>query len=101
METNSDLLLWIMGGAGLTLMYAAYKKKSPLAVLTNHITNATTTTGKVGAAPAVNASAAPTVPAVPYSIGTDGTGTRYVFGGDGLPISVLPATSPYSIPSEY
>lgn len=116
MDNGQGLVLWCLGGAGITLVYAAYKHVSPLAVLQNHITStatkpASTTGGVVSKSDAmppvapVPATASYAGNGTPYSVGVDGTGTQYVYNGDGSPIGVLPSEYGHApgnyIPSEY
>lgn len=109
MATNG-LTLWVLGGAGVTLMYAAYKGKSPLAVLTNHVagtatpvappvsaagsaTPATTSAGVAESTPGVGATITQSGDrnnGPGYSVGTDSTGTQYVYDGNGNPVGTVP-----------
>lgn len=38
MNQNDGMILWILGGAGVFLIYAAYKNQAPQALLESHIT---------------------------------------------------------------
>lgn len=39
MDRSKGILLWVAGFAGVLLLYAAYKDKSPLSILTNYAGN--------------------------------------------------------------
>lgn len=111
MDSPEGLILWILAGAGITLLYAAYKGKSPLAVVTEHVSG--TATPNVGTPAGLAGgndvggggldkyrATSYDSHGMPYSVGIDDTGTQYVYDGNGSPISVLPAN--YSTtPSTY
>lgn len=110
MDANDGMILWVLGGAGTVLLYAAYKGTSPLAVLTDHIKGASSPAQTAVPQPGSSAGLDATSPAydasgVPYSIHQDSTGTQYVYNGDGSPIGTLPSTYGHTpgtyIPSEY
>ena len=37
MNTQNGLLLWVLGGAGVLFLYAAYKNQNPQTILANHL----------------------------------------------------------------
>lgn len=54
MTSNNAMVLWVLGGAGTLFLYAAYKARSPLDVLRNHLDGGSNSTsaGSYNAAPA-------------------------------------------------
>lgn len=93
MDSTEGMILWVLGGAGITLMYSAFKHRSPLSVLTSHVSPTPT---KSASGSDTGAAVSPTVPVsysstgAPYSVHTD-AGTQYVYDGNGNPTTVLPA----------
>lgn len=99
---QNGLVLWVLGGAGVTLLYAAYKGKSPLSVLQNHVagTGAATPGSPVSATKPVNetlqqeqnSAQAAAQPVGAYTVQSDSTGTQYVYDANGSPVEELPQT---------
>lgn len=108
MDGTDGMVLWVLAGAGVTLIYSAIKHKSPLSVLTNHLaapSNSSPSSSSDAGTTAPTGTVAPASEGKPYSVGKAPDGTMYVYDGNGSPISVLPAnyaSSPSTyIPSEY
>lgn len=95
---QNGLVLWVLGGAGVTLLYAAYKGKSPLTVLTNHVAGGGATPAPVPppATPAPSASTQPasgySINGTSYTVGQDANGQQYVYDQNGSPVATLPTT---------
>lgn len=100
MDGTDGMVLWVLGGVGVTLIYSAIKHKSPLSVLTNHLSGSSATDAGTADATASAAPASYTSSGVPYSVGMAPDGTQYVYDGNGNPLSVLPANYSNS-PSTY
>lgn len=81
MNSNDGMVMWLLGGAGVFLLYSAYKNQQPQALLTAHIN------GTEPAAPISNYTATQ----VPTVKTPDGT-THNTAPGDGGYITTEPPT---------
>lgn len=52
MDSNRGMILWTLGGAGVFLLYAAYKNQSPQTLLLNHL-NGTAVSNPIAGSTAV------------------------------------------------
>lgn len=108
MADNRGLILWTLGGAGVFLLYAAYKNASPQGLLVKHLggpADVAPLSGGVPASPSAPASPAPGTQAPPAGpdapswnndslasshIAKDGSGTYYALDNSGNPVAVIP-----------
>lgn len=87
MNTQNGLLLWVLGGAGVLFLYAAYKNQNPQTILLNHLQG--TATGKTANPGAGVEAQAKTAPA---PAGVSGGAFPGLYADKyGNPIGVIPA----------
>lgn len=82
MNSNDGMVMWLLGGAGVFLLYSAYKNQQPQALLASHIN------GTPANAPISNYTATQ----VPTITGPDGK-THNTAPGDGGYITTEPPSS--------
>lgn len=85
MKGADGLILWVLGGAGVLFLYAAYKNRSPQDVLTGYLS------------PGTRVEKRSDLKLGPDNKPFSGAGTgftadsQFVYDGDGNPIAAVPA----------
>jgi len=113
---KTSIVLWLLGGTGVILIYAAYKNISPQSILAHYVTPATATTTLTGDSgntqmqnrtsgdsPVLDALRAgtqmqnrtsapsPNLDRLRNSVRRDDNGIAYLYNSDGLQLNTLPA----------
>lgn len=97
MDSQGGLVVWILGGAGVLFLYAAYSKQHPAAVLGKTLGTAAGTSPAAAARDTANGGPVPgsKSPRESADGGPVGTVTRggvsYIVDGRGNPVGVVPA----------
>lgn len=98
MSNENGLMLWVLGGSGVVLIYAAYKGASPLSVIQNHISGSGTKPLTLADTVTTNPGQG-TIPVAPdqtyggqYSANqtADASGTQYVYDSNGNVVGTVP-----------